>query len=76
MELCIFCGNPADSREDLFPRWILRRVDTRQPLYRRLGDAPPEITEDQEVRVLCACETCNNTWMSGMETTSKNSWAR
>jgi hypothetical protein len=20
---CIFCGKPADSKEDLFPRWIL-----------------------------------------------------
>lgn len=71
MELCIFCGDEADSREDLFPRWILRRVDTRQPLYRQLGDAPPEITEDQEVRLPCVCQRCNNTWMSGMETTIK-----
>jgi hypothetical protein len=51
MELCIFRGNPADSKEDLFPRWILKRVETRQPLSRKLGDAPPEITEDQEVRL-------------------------
>lgn len=71
MEPCIFCGNPADSKEDLFPRWILKRVDTREPLYRRLGDATPEITDDQEVRVPCACQECNNTWMSRMETTVK-----
>jgi hypothetical protein len=71
MEPCIFCGNPADSKEDLFPRWILRRVDTRQPLSRQLGDAPPEITENQEVRLPCVCQKCNNTWMSGMETTTK-----
>jgi hypothetical protein len=68
---CIFCGNPADSKEDLFPRWILKRVVTRQPLYRQLGDDPPEITEDQEVRLPCVCQKCNNTWMSGMETTVK-----
>ena len=67
MELCIFCGNPADSKEDLFPRWILKRVNTRVPLYRQMGDAPPEITEDQEVRVPCACQKCNNTWMSDIE---------
>lgn len=71
MEPCIFCGNPADSKEDLFPRWILRRVETRQPLYRQLGDAPPEVTENQEVRLPCVCQRCNNTWMSGMETTTK-----
>lgn len=71
MRPCIFCGKPADSKEDLFPRWILKRVVTRQPLYRRMGDAPPEITEDQEVRLPCVCQQCNNTWMSGMETTVK-----
>lgn len=71
MKPCIFCGDLADSKEDLFPRWILRRVNTRQPLSRQLGDAPPEITEDQEVRLPCVCQKCNNTWMSGMETTVK-----
>lgn len=69
MQPCTFCPNPADSKEDLFPRWILKRVNTREPLYRQLGDAPPEITEDQEVRLPCACQKCNNTWMSGMEKT-------
>jgi hypothetical protein len=71
MEPCIFCGNPADSKEDLFPRWILKRVKTGQPLRRQIGDAPAEITEDQEVRLPCVCQKCNNTWMSGMETTVK-----
>ena len=71
MALCIFCGNQADSKEDLFPRWILRRVHTGQPLYRQLGGAAPEVTEDQEVRLPCVCQTCNNNWMSGMETTIK-----
>jgi hypothetical protein len=71
MKHCIFCGDPADSKEDLFPRWILKRVVTRQPLYRQMGEAAPEITEDQEVRVPCVCQNCNNRWMSGMETTVK-----
>jgi hypothetical protein len=68
---CIFCGKPANSKEDLFPRWILRQVQTRDPMYRQMGDAPAEITEDREVRIPCACQTCNNTWMSRMETTVK-----
>lgn len=71
MEPCIFCGNPADSKEDLFPRWILKRVNTREPLSRQLGTAPPEITDDQEVRIPCVCQKCNNTWMSRMEVTVK-----
>lgn len=71
MKPCIFCGDPADSREDLFPRWILKRVDTRQPLSREIGDGPSEVTEDREVRLPCVCQRCNNTWMSGMESTVK-----
>jgi hypothetical protein len=71
MEPCIFCPSPADSKEDLFPRWILRRVNTREPLRRQVGTAPPEITDDQEVRIPCVCQECNNTWMSRMETTVK-----
>lgn len=71
MELCIFCAKQADSKEDLFPRWILKRVVTRQPLYRQMGDTPPEITQDQEVRLPCVCQKCNNNWMSRMETTVK-----
>ena len=71
MKPCIFCDNPADSEEDLFPRWILKRIDTRQPLRRQLGGALPEITDDQEVRLPCVCQKCNNTWMSGMEKTVK-----
>lgn len=68
---CIFCSNPADSKEDLFPRWILRRVQTRELLRRQIGAAQPVITQDQEVRLPCVCQPCNNTWMSGMETTVK-----
>jgi hypothetical protein len=71
MESCIFCGNPANSKEDLFSCWILERVDIRQPLIRQIGDGPQEITEDQAVRLPCACQKCNNNWMSGMEMTVK-----
>lgn len=70
-EHCIFCGKTADSKEDLFPRWILRQVDNRDPLVRQIGDAPRVITAEQEVRIPCACQTCNNGWMSRMEVTVK-----
>src|SRR5260370_18363040 len=71
MDTCIFCPNPADSKEDMFPRWIHNRVKTREPLSRRIGDARPEVTEDQEVRIPCVCMTCNNGWMSRLETKCK-----
>jgi hypothetical protein len=67
MDTCIFCTNPPDSKEDLFPRWILERVKTRELLSRKVGDGEPEITESQEVRIPCVCATCNNGWMSRLE---------
>ncbi len=68
MSLCIFCSSPANSKEDLFPRWILARVKTREVLSRRIGHGVANLTEDQEVRIPCVCNTCNNGWMSRVET--------
>jgi len=66
-DTCIFCSNPANSKEDMFPRWILERVKTREPLSRRIGDTRPVVTEEQEVRIPCVCGACNNGWMSRLE---------
>ena len=55
----------------MFPRWIHKSVKTREPLSRRIGDALPVVTEDQEVRIPCVCTTCNNGWMSRLETKCK-----
>jgi len=68
---CLFCSSQANSREDLFPRWILARVETREVLSRRIGDAKADLTEEQEVRIPCVCNTCNNGWMSRLETKCK-----
>lgn len=72
MDTCIFCTNPPNSKEDLFPRWILERLKTRELLFRRVGDGEPEITESQEVRIPCVCATCNNGWMSRLEVKCKH----
>ena len=71
MNLCIFCSSPANSKEDLFPRWILARVRTREVLSRRIGKGEAQLTEDQEVRIPCVCTTCNNGWMSRLEVKCK-----
>lgn len=71
MATCIFCTNEADSKEDMFPRWMLARVKTRQKLSRRIGDAEPVLTDDQEVRIPCVCTPCNTGWMSKLETKCK-----
>lgn len=71
MDKCIFCESPADSKEDMFPRWIHEKVKTRELLSRRMGDSQSTLTEDQEVRIKCACARCNNGWMSRLETKCK-----
>ena len=71
MDTCIFCPNQANSKEDMFPRWVHKRVKTRELLSRRIGDKRPELTENQEVRIPCVCGTCNNGWMSRLETKCK-----
>lgn len=71
MSTCTFCPNLANSKEDMFPRWIHRKVNTRQPLSRRIGDARPVLTDDQEVRIPCVCQRCNNGWMSRLEVKCK-----
>ena len=55
----------------MFPRWVHKSVKTREPLSRRIGDTRPEVTDEQEVRIPCVCATCNNGWMSRLETKCK-----
>jgi hypothetical protein len=69
-DACIFCPNSANSKEDMFPKWILRRVKTGEPMVRQFEGGPKKLTESQKVRVRCVCKHCNNGWMSQIEETS------
>lgn len=71
MDTCTFCANPADSDEHLIPRWILKKFPLPYPMVHRIGDGPTETRDTPELKLPCACETCNNRWMSGLETTCK-----
>ena len=67
MGICIFCTNPANSKEDMFPQWILRRVKTGEPMVHRKPNRPVKISQSSKVRLKCVCATCNNGWMSALE---------
>ena len=74
-ELCLFCDNPADSAEHIFPDWLNK--------YITLAPADPPITvtlmglDGREaryrsrkvaaVRHRCVCQKCNSGWMSELE---------
>jgi hypothetical protein len=40
-------------------------------MIHQIGDGPTEVRENPELKLPCACESCNNRWMSRMETTCR-----
>jgi hypothetical protein len=68
---CLFCQNLADSNEDMFPRWILKTLKTKELTFRQIGTKPPRITKSPRVKIKSVCQQCNNRWMSNLENQSK-----
>lgn len=73
---CLFCENPADSKEHVLPRWILRRVSSetegnfpvRVARYQEREGHTDErelISSRFEARIVCV--PCNTGWMSRLE---------
>ena len=72
---CMFCDSPASTKEDAWPLWIVRRFP-----------APLAVTVEAErkgvslspwrqtgffAKVRSVCASCNNGWMSRLETEAK-----
>ncbi len=69
---CKFCGNPADSREHVIADWILQKINIQDEIRRVVGkSAPVWFRNVQNLRVKSVCTTCNNGWMSALESDSK-----
>ncbi len=75
MTTCLFCDNPASSKEDVWPRWLLARVSTP-------GMADVDLERDGRPlarwktsrhawRLGVVCARCNNGWMSNLEGEAK-----
>ena len=64
--VCLFCDNPAGSKEHLWAAWIHRRKDFGS-LRVQIGDSPKEIRNDPEQKIDTVCGNCNNEWMSVLE---------
>src|SRR5713226_8688439 len=68
---CLFCDNPANSREHVWPDWILERLksDRRQAMAGHIGDQSLYWTGVKpELKNKCVCSGCNHGWMSTLET--------
>jgi hypothetical protein len=65
---CLFCGAKANSREDVWPVWILERF--QGPTFGLIGTVGDSLYLDgkqKKVRLRCVCIPCNTGWMSDVE---------
>ncbi len=63
MPSCMFCPNPANSKEHLWPEWVHRRKDFG-PLKRTQSDDSITVIPHPQITVRAVCKTCNEGWMS------------
>jgi len=75
---CMFCGMPADSREDIIPTWISRQnllpPGTVEPVVYTSHGVPLKQWSSQTLaflKIKAVCQICNNGWMSQIEETAK-----
>lgn len=71
--LCIFCGRMANSKEDLWPRWLIKSVllDRPSKIEMEFAIRPSKSFTKKYVTSRCVCKTCNEGWMSNLETDTK-----
>lgn len=75
MRTCLFCGQKPSTREDAWPKWLMTRFplpDTARMFAERGGKELPDwpLTKPMLV-VKRLCGSCNNSWMSKLESTAK-----
>jgi hypothetical protein len=63
---CIFCPSPANTKEHVWPEWVLAVIDQDRPFRFELG-SDPEFVFSGEFKIRCVCGTCNHGWMSRLE---------
>jgi hypothetical protein len=73
MRACIFCAQPADSEEHPIALWLIERMQAGKELIRvgrrtasDIEARPPHLLKNLSVRKVCS--SCNNGWMSALET--------
>lgn len=76
MRLCLFCGGRVNSKEHVWPVWLLAAlgVEKRRTRIRsERGTRPPETWSgfNLSLKVRHVCQRCNNRWMSALEARAK-----
>jgi hypothetical protein len=74
MRKCLFCANAADSHEHVLPQWLHRRIAAKGKFPVQVGryvegegflDKRKFVSLNFKARIVCT--SCNNGWMSKME---------
>lgn len=68
---CLFCRNSVDSKEHIFPNWIIKGLKHAEPITATIGKKPSFHLAKPEIRVGFVCKSCNNVWMSNLEADNK-----
>ncbi len=55
MRKCLFCDNAADSREHVWPDWILQRLKVRDVIHHKMGNDPALLLPNPEQKVKAVC---------------------
>ena len=51
MRECLFCDNPANTREHLWPDWVLKSLDIKEASLRKIGTGPKTRQQASEPEV-------------------------
>ena len=75
MRQCIFCGQRANSTEDVWPRWLTKQFKGENPsevqAERKGIKLPSWKLYQPELLLHRVCQSCNNEWMSDLEVKAK-----
>ncbi len=68
MRRCIFCRGAANSKEHLWPKWVLEKIKPTE-IEGFIG-YNTNLSFNAEWKVRTVCKSCNQGWMSNLEGTS------
>jgi hypothetical protein len=64
---CIFCDGPADSREDAWAIWALKRLNFPAGMRGEIDGIKHDDPRQKHLRIRCVCIPCNTGWMKASE---------
>jgi hypothetical protein len=67
MRTCLFSVKPAKSKEHVWPDWILQRPGFQQSIQHQIRGDKTRLLPSPHIKVKAVCKTCNEGWMSELE---------